>query len=102
MHPGHRSALERVFDVGNVLIHWDPKRLYSQLFNDPAKVRWFLETVCHSAWNLELDRGRARFGARVWRALSNPILAIDAQGRANWRSASGYSEHSKVEAEMRR
>jgi 2-haloacid dehalogenase len=48
-----------VFDVGNVLIHWDPRRLYRQLFDDPAKVEWFLTHVCHSAGNLELDRGRA-------------------------------------------
>jgi 2-haloacid dehalogenase len=48
-----------VFDVGNVLIHWDPRRLYSQLFDSPIMVDWFLQNVCHSAWNLDLDRGFA-------------------------------------------
>jgi 2-haloacid dehalogenase len=48
-----------VFDVGNVLIHWDPRRLYSQLFDSPLMVDWFLQNVCHSAWNLDLDRGLA-------------------------------------------
>jgi 2-haloacid dehalogenase len=47
-----------VFDIGNVLIHWDPKRLYRDLFDHAAKVDWFLANVCHSAWNLDLDRGR--------------------------------------------
>jgi 2-haloacid dehalogenase len=47
-----------VFDIGNVLIDWDPKRLYRGLFDHSAKVDWFLENVCHSAWNLDLDRGR--------------------------------------------
>jgi 2-haloacid dehalogenase len=48
-----------VFDVGNVLIHWEPRRLYDQLFDSPMKVDWFLKNVCHSAWNLDLDRGFA-------------------------------------------
>src|SRR5579872_7264151 len=47
-----------VFDIGNVLIHWDPKLLYRSLFEHGAKVDWFLAHVCHSAWNLDLDRGR--------------------------------------------
>lgn len=47
-----------VFDIGNVLIRWDPKRLYSRLFPDPVKRDWFLETICTDAWNVEMDRGR--------------------------------------------
>lgn len=47
-----------VFDIGNVLIRWDPKRLYSRLFPDPVKRDWFLATICTDAWNVEMDRGR--------------------------------------------
>ncbi len=47
-----------VFDVGNVLIRWDPNRLYARLFPDPAKRDWFLETICTEDWNREMDRGR--------------------------------------------
>ena len=47
-----------VFDVGNVLVRWDPKRLYARLFPDPAKRDWFLETICTEDWNREMDRGR--------------------------------------------
>lgn len=47
-----------VFDVGNVLIRWDPTILYRKLFPDPAEMQWFMENVCTAAWNLELDRGR--------------------------------------------
>ena len=48
-----------VFDVGNVLIRWDPLRLYSRLFPDPAKRDWFLATICTEGWNREMDRGKA-------------------------------------------
>lgn len=53
-----------VFDIGNVLIRWDPRILYRKLFThvdmtaDERRVDWFLETVCPPDWNLEQDRGR--------------------------------------------
>jgi 2-haloacid dehalogenase len=48
-----------VFDVGNVLIRWDPLHLYRQLLPDEARRAWFLENVCTRAWNIEQDRGRS-------------------------------------------
>jgi 2-haloacid dehalogenase len=48
-----------VFDLGMVLIEWDPRHLYRKVFDDPDKIEWFLQDVCHSAWNLEQDRGRS-------------------------------------------
>lgn len=47
-----------VFDVGNVLIRWDPRLLYRQFFAERAKMDWFMQNVCTAAWNLEQDRGR--------------------------------------------
>jgi 2-haloacid dehalogenase len=48
-----------VFDVGNVLIRWDPRNLYRKLFADPAGMERFLAEVCTDEWNLEQDRGRS-------------------------------------------
>lgn len=54
-----------VFDVGSVLLHWDPRLLYRKLFThvdmtaDEARVEWFLSTVCPPSWNVEQDRGRS-------------------------------------------
>jgi 2-haloacid dehalogenase len=48
-----------VFDLGNVLIDWDPRYLYRKLFGgDDAAMDRFLAEVCTPAWNLEQDRGR--------------------------------------------
>jgi 2-haloacid dehalogenase len=47
-----------VFDVGNVLLRWDPRHLYRKLFDDEAQMEWFLATVCTGSWNIEQDRGR--------------------------------------------
>jgi 2-haloacid dehalogenase len=47
-----------VFDIGNVLLRWDPRNLYRKLIKDEAQIEWFLATVCTPQWNLEQDRGR--------------------------------------------
>ena len=46
-----------IFDVGNVLIQWDIRRLYRQFLPDDAEIDGFLHEVDWFAWNLELDRG---------------------------------------------
>ena len=48
-----------VFDVGNVLIHWDARHLFRKLLPDEAAIDRFFEEVDFSAWNLEQDRGRS-------------------------------------------
>jgi 2-haloacid dehalogenase len=47
-----------VFDVGNVLLRWDPRNLYRRIFEDEAEMEWFLSNVCTHDWNVEQDRGR--------------------------------------------
>jgi 2-haloacid dehalogenase len=48
-----------VFDIGNVLIRWDPRNLYRKIFPDAERMEWFLTHVCAPEWNLEQDRGRS-------------------------------------------
>ena len=48
-----------VFDIGKVLIHYDPDLPFSRLIPDETRRRWFFENVCTSEWNIEQDRGRA-------------------------------------------
>ena len=47
-----------VFDLGGVLIDWDPRYLYRKLLADEGEVEEFLVTVCTPEWNAEQDRGR--------------------------------------------
>jgi 2-haloacid dehalogenase len=46
-----------VFDLGGVLIDWDPRYLYRQLFADPADMEEFLGSVCTSDWHRAHDLG---------------------------------------------
>jgi 2-haloacid dehalogenase len=46
-----------VFDLGGVLIDWDPRHLYRQLFSDPAQMEDFLARVCTPDWHHAHDLG---------------------------------------------
>lgn len=48
-----------VFDLGGVLIDWNPRYLYRKLFGgDDAAMEHFLANVCTPEWNLCQDEGR--------------------------------------------
>lgn len=48
-----------VFDLGGVLIDWNPRHLYRRLFNgDTAAMEHFLDNVCTPEWNHQQDLGR--------------------------------------------
>lgn len=49
-----------IFDVGGVLIDWNPRHLYRKLFdgNSDGLMERFLAEVCTPEWNLRQDAGR--------------------------------------------
>lgn len=46
-----------VFDLGGVLLDWNPRYLYRRLFTDHAKMEDFLALVCTDDWHREHDLG---------------------------------------------
>ena len=47
-----------VFDLGNVLIDWNPRYLYRKIFKTETEVEWFLENICDEQWNKKHDAGQ--------------------------------------------
>lgn len=47
-----------IFDLGGVLVDWNPEYLYRKVFEDELKMKHFLEKICTPAWNEEQDAGR--------------------------------------------
>lgn len=47
-----------VFDLGGVLIDWNPRHLYRKLIHDEAAIEEFLANVCTGEWNASHDAGR--------------------------------------------
>jgi 2-haloacid dehalogenase len=54
---GEREIDAVVFDLGGVLLDWDPRYLYRRLFTDHAEMEDFLAHVCTSAWHHAHDLG---------------------------------------------
>jgi len=48
-----------IFDFGGVLIDWNPRYLYRNVFRDEVEMEYFLERVCSLEWNLKQDAGRS-------------------------------------------
>ena len=47
-----------IFDLGGVLVDWNPEYVYLNEFNgDRKKMQWFFENICTSSWNEEQDGG---------------------------------------------
>ena len=58
MEPESSRVTAVVFDLGGVLIDWDPRYLYRTLFADETAMEDFLTTVTTPDWNRAQDAGR--------------------------------------------
>lgn len=47
-----------VFDLGGVLIDWDPRHMYRKIFDDEAEMEAFLGEIATLEWNAQHDAGR--------------------------------------------
>ncbi|SDP72826.1 HAD family hydrolase [Desulforhopalus singaporensis] len=46
-----------IFDIGGVLLDWDPRHLYRKLFTDEMEMETFLTDICSPQWNARLEAG---------------------------------------------
>ena len=47
-----------IFDLGGVLIDWNPRYVYRNIFQTEEEIDWFFENICTSDWNEEQDAGK--------------------------------------------
>ena len=71
-----------LWDVGNVIVRWDPRNLYAKIFQEPAACDRFLSHVCTLAWHGETDRGLP--AAEATRRLIEKHPEHEAEIRAWW------------------
>ena len=53
----NRSVDTIIFDLGGVLIDWNPRYMYRKIFKTEEETEWFLENVTTSEWNENQDAG---------------------------------------------
>lgn len=61
-----------IFDLGGVLIDWNPEYLYRKLFTNESEMKHFLQNVCTPDWNEEQDGGRSLQDATDYLLASHP------------------------------
>lgn len=86
-----------VFDIGNVLIHWDPLLVYSTLIPDVSEREHFFRDVLPYEWNLEQDRGRSWAEAEAERIALYPEHAdLIRAYRARWHEMVPHAYEANV------
>lgn len=74
-----------VFDIGHILVHYDPNIPFSKIIPDAEKRAFFFANVCTSAWNIEQDRGRSWEDAEAEKIAEFPEWEDEIRAfRANW------------------
>jgi 2-haloacid dehalogenase len=93
-----RQITAVLFDLGNVLIRWDRRNLYTSLIHDEAELDWFLDNVVTMAWNAQLDAGRPFDEAVAELQAEHPEHAeLIAAFRDRWIETLGDPLHETVE-----
>lgn len=86
-----------VFDVGRVLLHWDPELAFLEIIPDETERRWFFDNVCTAAWNLEQDRGRSWADAEAQAIERHPDHAASIKAfRSNWHAMVPHAYEDSV------
>jgi len=87
-----------IFDLGGVLIDWNPRYLYRKIFKSEEEISWFLENICTPQWNEQQDAGRsfAEATSELIRKHPDFELAIRAW-YDRWQETVGGPIHDTVE-----
>ncbi len=66
-----------IFDLGGVLVDWNPEYVYKDVFKDEEKRTWFLTHVCSPEWNIEQDAGRTIAEAEALKIAEYPEYEVE-------------------------
>lgn len=47
-----------IFDLGGVLIDWNPKYVFQEVFDNEEEMQHFFDNICTHDWNIQQDAGR--------------------------------------------
>ena len=107
VRPGSEAGIQAVvFDLGGVLLDWNPRYLYRWLFgSDTAGMEQFLAEVCNPAWNAKQDAGRSWDEAIAEATAAHPeYAALIRAYREQWEEMLGepFADSVAVLDELRR
>lgn len=86
-----------VFDIGKVLVHYDPHLVFAELIPDRTERDWFFANVCTHDWNIEQDRGRSWAEAEAFAIALHPTHEANIRAfRARWHEMVPYAYADSV------
>ncbi|MER8855344.1 HAD family phosphatase [Mesorhizobium australicum] len=86
-----------VFDIGKVLIHYDPTIPFSRLIPDDEERKWFFDNICTHDWNIEQDRGRTWEEAEALLIAAHPEHAENIRNfRRHWHEMVPHAHDDSV------
>ena len=87
-----------IFDLGGVLIDWNPRYVYRDIFDDEEKIDWFFENICTHEWNEKQDAGRSLEEATEELVLKHPEYENEVRAYyGRWEEMLGGPIHDTVE-----
>jgi 2-haloacid dehalogenase len=92
------NAQTIVFDLGGVLIDWNPRYLFRKLLKSGEEIEYFLNNICSPEWNAQQDAGRPFHEAAAVLKTQHPQYAdlIDAYVE-RWEETLGDAHWETVE-----
>lgn len=87
-----------IFDLGGVLIDWNPEYVFREVFDNEEEMHYFFAEICTHDWNIQQDAGRSLAAATEERVALFP--AYEPHIRAyygRWKEMLGGPIHETVE-----
>ena len=87
-----------IFDLGGVLIDWNPNYLYDKIFEDEKEKKYFLSEICTPDWNEQQDAGRSLAEATTILLEKHPEYEMEIKAYyGRWVDMLGDIMHDSVE-----
>lgn len=87
-----------IFDLGGVLIDWNPRYVYRTIFKSEEEVEWFLENVTTLEWNEQQDAGHPLHKATEELIVKHPEWEQEIKAYyGRWLEMLGEAIHETVE-----
>ncbi|HEY8936194.1 MAG TPA: HAD family phosphatase [Cyclobacteriaceae bacterium] len=87
-----------IFDLGGVLIDWNPRYLYRKIFKTEEEITWFLENICTMEWNDEQDADRSFEDATNYLLAKHPEWEVPIRAwYGRWQETISGPLHDTVE-----
>jgi 2-haloacid dehalogenase len=68
-----------IFDLGGVLINWNPRNMFRKMFADEKQMEYFLQNITTMEWNEQQDAGRKIADATAALVAQHPEWATEIQ-----------------------